>query len=78
MTALSVSINSVACVRTFLSSFDLMPAIRSTRSERKVTTDVMGRRRVDRRDIVGTVWCVYVCVCMCVCVCVEGNVRERC
>ena len=32
-----------------------MPAIASTLSERKVTTEVMGRRRVDRRDIVGTV-----------------------
>ena len=40
---------------TFLSSFDLMPAMANTLSERKVTTEVMGSRIVDRREIVGTV-----------------------
>ena len=32
-----------------------MPAIRRTRSERKVTTDVMGSKRVDKRDKAGTI-----------------------
>ena len=42
-------------VLTFLSSLDLMPAMANTLSERKVTTEVMGSRIVDRREIVGTV-----------------------
>ena len=41
---------------TFLSSFDLMPATSRTLSDRKVTTEVMGNRTVDSREMVGTVY----------------------
>ena len=52
---LNILVVVLVLVLTFLSSFDLMPAMANTLSERKVTTEVMGSRIVDRREIVGTV-----------------------
>ena len=50
------SFDNLEMLLTFLSSFDLMPATSRTLSDRKVTTEVMGNRTVDSREMVGTVY----------------------